>query len=119
MRRIPRPCRSCRICPSKRDSTRCLGAPSRTTDTRCKALLTSRFSNVTMGAGTLIGARLLQYSGGLVLFGASLYLHGFRRDAPRTAASGEWPWERSVILIAASVALLGALFWAMAETASM
>jgi putative copper resistance protein D len=72
-----------------------------------------------MGAGTLIGARLLQYSGALVLFGASLfYLYGFRPGAPRTTA-GHWSWKRSVLLTAASVALLGALIWVMAETASM
>jgi putative copper resistance protein D len=72
-----------------------------------------------MGAGTLIGARLLQYSGGLVLFGAALfYLYGFRRGTPSTVA-GQWPWQRLLILIAASVALLGALIWVMAETASM
>jgi hypothetical protein len=70
-----------------------------------------------MGAGTLIGARLLQYSGALVLFGASLfYLYGFRPGAPRTTA-GHWSWKRSVLLTAASVALLGALIWVMAETA--
>ncbi len=72
-----------------------------------------------MGAGTLIGARLLQYSGALVLFGAALfYLYGFRPGAPPTTA-GQWPWKRSVVLTAASVALLGALIWVMAETASM
>jgi copper resistance protein D len=73
-----------------------------------------------MGAGILIGARLLQYSGALVLFGASLfYLYGFRQGTPPTAASGQWPWQRRVILIAASIALVGAVIWVMAETVSM
>jgi len=46
------------------------------------------------------------------------YLYGFRRGTPSTAA-GQWPWQRLLVLIAASVALLGALIWVMAETASM
>jgi putative copper resistance protein D len=72
-----------------------------------------------MGAGTLVGARLLQYSGALVLFGTPLfYLYGFRRGAPSTAA-GQWAWQRPLILVATSVALLGALIWVMAETVSM
>jgi putative copper resistance protein D len=46
-------------------------------------------------------------------------LYGFRRAPPPTAASGQWPWQRSLILIAAIVALLGAIIWVMAETVSM
>jgi hypothetical protein len=45
-----------------------------------------------MGAGTLIGARLLQYSGALVLFGTSVfYLYGFRRVATSEAPAEQCP----------------------------
>lgn len=72
-----------------------------------------------METGTLIGARLLQYSGALVLLGAALfYLYGFRPGTPPTTA-GQWAWQRLLVLTAASIALLGAVIWVMAETASM
>ena len=45
-----------------------------------------------MGAGTLIGARLLQYSGALVLFGTSVfYLYRFRRVATSEAPAEQCP----------------------------
>jgi putative copper resistance protein D len=46
-------------------------------------------------------------------------LYGFRQGTPPTAASGQWPWQRRVILIAASITLFGAVIWVMAETVSM
>jgi putative copper resistance protein D len=72
-----------------------------------------------MGAATLIGARFLQFSAALVLFGSPLfYLYGFESGAPPAAAPARWPWQRSVLLIAAATALFGAFAWVMAETAS-
>ncbi|MDP9087722.1 MAG: copper homeostasis membrane protein CopD [Pseudomonadota bacterium] len=70
-----------------------------------------------MGAGTLIGARLLQYAGGLVLFGTPLFFLYATR--PGAEALTRWSWERRLLLAAAATALIGALVWVMAETAVM
>jgi putative copper resistance protein D len=73
-----------------------------------------------MGAATLIGARLLQFSAALVLFGSPLFfLYGFASAAAHSVATTRWSWQRRVLLLAAAVALFGAIAWVMAETASL
>ncbi len=67
-----------------------------------------------MTAGIIGVARLLQFLGALLLFGASLFhLYGL---APQTAPR---PWQRPLLLISAAAALLGALVWSAAETGAM
>lgn len=73
-----------------------------------------------MQAGLLVGARLLQYLGALVLLGGSVFhLLVFRSASHESATEGQWPGQRLMALIAALVALIGALFWLAAETALM
>lgn len=68
-----------------------------------------------MGAATLIGARFLQFSGALTFFGAVLFsLYGQDRSVQQHAAM---PWLKSVLVVSATIALAGSLFWIMAETA--
>jgi putative copper resistance protein D len=69
-----------------------------------------------VGAAALIGARFLQFSGALTLFGAALYcLYGLdRRDQRHETAA---PWIEGVLIVSAITALAGSLFWIMAETA--
>lgn len=65
----------------------------------------------------LIGARLLQFSGALVLCGAPLfYLYGLGHadEAPHERVR----WQRALLLSAAVLALSGTVAWVMAETAS-
>jgi putative copper resistance protein D len=70
-------------------------------------------------AGLLAGSRLLQYSGCFVLFGGSV----FHLMTVGVSVSGHTPAylrrQRALLLFAAAVALLGAVVWMMAETASM
>jgi putative copper resistance protein D len=61
-----------------------------------------------------VSARLLQFAGALSLFGISLFcLYGYRVAAE---ASSRWP--RIGVLTAASTALIGALLWVGAQTAT-
>jgi len=65
----------------------------------------------------IVAARLLQFGSALVLFGSSLfYLYGFKAGAagwpPR-----RWSWPHLTLLIAAAGALLGAIWWVIAQTA--
>lgn len=71
-----------------------------------------------MVAASLIAARLLQFSAALVLFGAPLFfLYGVNSAAAPSSSAPCWSWQRRIVLIAAAVALFGALAWVMAETA--
>ena len=73
-----------------------------------------------MGAEVLIGARFLQFMAALVLFGAPLFfLYGLETSAATPDSSMRCPWRHRLLLVAATVALLGSLIWVMAETASM
>jgi putative copper resistance protein D len=65
----------------------------------------------------IIAARLLQFGSALVLFGSPLfYLYGFKGEAanwlPRRPG-----WPNIIVLSAAIVALLGAVWWVLTETA--
>jgi len=67
----------------------------------------------------ILGARLLQYAGALILFGSSLFfLYGFG-EGPHYAADVRRPWPHSLLLIAVVVSLAASLAWLMGETASL
>ena len=73
-----------------------------------------------MGAAILIGARLLQFSGALILFGApAFYLYGCDRAADQGLTQSRRAWQWRIVLSAAVVGLVGTLIWVMGETASV
>lgn len=72
-----------------------------------------------MSGETLIGVRLLRYTGALVLCGSPLFFLYGTQASVGTAGSNRWPWERRLLLGAALVALIGAFIWLMAETVTM
>ena len=73
-----------------------------------------------MEAALLVGGRLLQFSGALVLFGSPLFfLYGTRGVPALVGNPARAPWQRRLVLIGALGALLGAVIWVMAETAAM
>ena len=60
---------------------------------------------------TIIGARLVQYSAALVLFGSSLFfLYGVETTGR---------WQRPLLIVASVIALAASVTWFMAETASL
>ncbi len=70
--------------------------------------------NKRVTAGIIGVARLLQFLGALLLFGAPLfYLYGLSPNASLR------PWQRPFLLLSAAIALLGALLWSAAETVAM
>ena len=67
----------------------------------------------------ILAARLLQYAGGLILFGSALFLlYGMDEEQSPTSADRP-PWAQRLLLAAAIVALAGNLAWLMGETASL
>lgn len=66
----------------------------------------------------LIGVRLAQYVGAMVLFGASLFLlYALPRGGP--AAASELRWPRPLLLASAGLALIGAAAGLIVQTAVM
>ena len=66
----------------------------------------------------IVSARLLQFGCALVLFGFSLFcIYGFRGEGhgPSTA---RWDWPRLSVVIAATGALLGVLWWVASSAAT-
>lgn len=70
----------------------------------------------------LIGARLLEFSGALVLFGAPLfYLYGMAPragEAPQAHQAHHAAWQGALLFAAAVLTWVGTVAWVMAETAS-
>jgi copper resistance protein D len=61
---------------------------------------------------TIIGARLVQYSAALVLFGSSLFLlYGVETTGGR--------WQRPLLIVASVIAIAASVTWFMAQTASL
>jgi copper resistance protein D len=71
-----------------------------------------------MWNGLLIGARLLQFAGALVLLGSALfYRYGYLPAAgPEPSTDGRQGMRR-ILIVSAMVALFGSILWAMGETA--
>jgi putative copper resistance protein D len=73
-----------------------------------------------METATLVGARLIQFSTALILFGAPMFfLYGFESGGSQTAIAERLRWQRPIVLTAAVLALLGALVWIFSETAAV
>jgi putative copper resistance protein D len=67
----------------------------------------------------LVGARLLQFSGVLLLCGTPLfYLYALEPRGSGPAPGVREPWQGHLLLLAAGMALVGTALWVMAETAS-
>jgi putative copper resistance protein D len=65
----------------------------------------------------LVGSRLLQFAGALVLLGASLfYLYGLPAGALPLPALQRRHWPQRTLTIAALAAAVGTVLWVMAET---
>lgn len=70
--------------------------------------------NKRVTAGIIGIARLLQFLGALLLFGAPPFnLYAMQPKAVLRA------WQRPFLLLSAAIALLGALLWSVAETVAM
>jgi copper resistance protein D len=66
----------------------------------------------------IIAARFFQFGGVLVMFGASLfYSYGGGRESG--AFGRRWDWPHVIVLIAAGIAIPAAIWWLMAQTASI
>ena len=66
----------------------------------------------------LVGSRLLQFAGALVLLGCSLFcMYGLNVDALPLPARKRRQWPRRTVAIAALAAVLGTILWVMASTA--
>jgi copper resistance protein D len=73
-----------------------------------------------METATLVGARLIQFSAALILFGAPMFfLYGFESGGSQTTIEERLRWQRPIVLRAAILALLGALVWTSSETAAV
>jgi putative copper resistance protein D len=73
-----------------------------------------------METAALVGARLVQFSAALILFGAPLFfLYGFESGGSQTTITERLRWQRPLVLTAAVLALFGALAWIIAETAAV
>jgi putative copper resistance protein D len=66
----------------------------------------------------IVSARLLQFGCALVLFGFSLFcIYGFRGDG-RGPSTARWDWPELSVVIAATGALFGVLWWVAASAAT-
>jgi putative copper resistance protein D len=73
-----------------------------------------------METAALVGARLIQFSAALILFGAPLFfLYGFESGGSQTTITERFRWQRPIVLTAAVLALFGALAWIFSETAAV
>jgi putative copper resistance protein D len=73
-----------------------------------------------METATLVGARLIQFSAALILFGAPVFfLYGFESGGSQTTIAERLRWQRPIVLTAAVLALLGALVWIFSETSAV
>jgi putative copper resistance protein D len=73
-----------------------------------------------MEIATLVGARLIQFSAALILFGAPMFfLYGFEAGSSPTAIAERSRWQRPIVLTAAVFAFLGAFVWIFSETAAV
>jgi putative copper resistance protein D len=71
-----------------------------------------------MSDAMLVGSRLFQFGGALVLLGSSLfYLYGLQPSAFPLPALQRRQWPQRTLTIAALAAAVGTVLWVMAETA--
>ncbi|MEO8467209.1 MAG: copper homeostasis membrane protein CopD [Gammaproteobacteria bacterium] len=70
-----------------------------------------------MSDAILVGSRLLQFAGALVLLGASLfYLYGLKAGSLPLPALQRRQWPQRTLTIAALAAAVGTVLWVMGET---
>ena len=65
----------------------------------------------------LVGARLLQFAGALVVLGTSLFcIYGSQTDPGTSPALQSRRWLKQVLILSAATAAIGTVLWIMAET---